>query len=502
MVPGEVKQLLIYVMLTLVVCTTRAQRYSCTHVEGKTRGETYSLAEPFPFDRSKVYRQPVVLISFENCNFKMEDPVRYYDRLFNEKGYNEGAGPGCVADYFRDQSDGLVNLQFDIYGPVKVDFKAGGHGSRYQGTEILRDACKKLNNSDVTTDFHIYDWDNDNLVNQVVFVAAGPSGNFEAGYIWPNTGGLTCEMPGKIYSRNASVSCELWKDGGMCGSGILIHEFCHTLGLPDIYPLSPATSFSAVDEWDLMDGGDYTGKGWCPVNLTVMEKMYLGWKQPKELTAATTITGMKPVSQGGDTYLIRNSGNDDEYYLLENRQQEGWDYGCPGNGLLIYHVDYEKKAWGNNQVNVNNNHFHFNLFPADGKSYRDWDPANNGEDPDKYTMDGGLRCRYLSTSSYPFIDPVTQVMNNILSDGSSPASTVFTKNTEGKYFMSKAITNIRRDSDGTISFDFMKEETAIKGVQSTDDDAGSWYDLQGRRLSGKPTRKGVYVHDFRKIVVK
>ena len=127
-------------MLCLAVCTARAQRYACTHFEGKTRGENYALAEPFPFEKDKVYRQPVVLISFEDCDFKMEDPAHYYDRVFNEKGYNEGAGPGCVADYFRDQSGGLVNLQFDIYGPIKVDFKAGGHGSRFSGSEIVRDA--------------------------------------------------------------------------------------------------------------------------------------------------------------------------------------------------------------------------------------------------------------------------------------------------------------------------------------------------------------------------
>ena len=73
-----------------------------------------------------------------------------------------------------------------------------------------------------------------------------------------------------------------------------------------------------------------------------MEKMYLRWDQPEELTSSTTITDMKPVSAGGKTYIIRNSGNPDEFYLLENRQQDGWDYACPGNGLLIYHVDYLK----------------------------------------------------------------------------------------------------------------------------------------------------------------
>jgi alpha-amylase len=29
-----------------------------------------------------------------------------------------------------------------------------------------------------------------------------------------------------------------------------------------------------------------------------------------------------------------------------------------------------------------------------------------------------------------------------------------------------------------------------------------WYDLQGRRLSGKPTTKGVYIHGGKKLVVR
>jgi hypothetical protein len=63
---------------------------------------------------------PVVLFSFNDLDFSMDNPAAYYDRLFNEKGFNEGMGPGCVADYFRDQSAGRLNLVFDIYGPVKI----------------------------------------------------------------------------------------------------------------------------------------------------------------------------------------------------------------------------------------------------------------------------------------------------------------------------------------------------------------------------------------------
>jgi hypothetical protein len=128
-----------------------------------------------------------------------------------------------------------------------------------------------------------------------------------------------------------------------------------------------------------MDGGNFTNKGWCPPNLSAMEKMYLGWSSPIELTEATSIRDMRPISDGGETYIIRSSGNSDEFYLLENRKQEGWDYGCPGNGLLIFHVDYDKDKWCNGKVNVADNHYLYDMFHADRKGYRDWNPKTKAQ---------------------------------------------------------------------------------------------------------------------------
>ena len=484
-------------LLSLVVLTIQAQRIGCVHSgDGRgTRAELYALPDPMDFDPQITYRQPVVLVSFKDQDFSMDDPKGYYDRLFNEKGFNGGHGSGCVADYFRDQSGGRLNLQFDIYGPVKVDKDADGHGAFHYGTEILMDAIKQLYETE-TTDFHIYDWNGNGEVNQVLFVAAGFDGQQNPGYIYPNTGHVASKLPGDIYSFFASVTCELWKDGSLYGIATIAHEFCHCLGLPDIYPMSPAIPFSAVDEWDLMDGGNYTNKGWCPPNLSAMEKMYLKWDQPEELTGPTHITGMKPVSAGGKTYIIRNSGNPDEYYLLENRHQDGWDYGCPGNGLLIFHVDYLKAAWGNNSVNTDDRHFRYDLFHADGKSYEDWDPSNKGKDPDKYTMPDNMRSRYFSTSPYPFTDPVSLVVNQMLTDESSPASTVYNENVEGKLFMSKSLTNIQMASDGTISFDFMMDPSSVAPIRYSspcEDVPVAYYDHSGRCLPSVPSRPGLYI---------
>ena len=75
------------------------------------------------WDADKTYHQLVILVSFRDTNFSLDNPMEYYDKLFNEPGFNEEKrnAKGCLADYFRDQSAGMFNLKFDVYGPVLVD---------------------------------------------------------------------------------------------------------------------------------------------------------------------------------------------------------------------------------------------------------------------------------------------------------------------------------------------------------------------------------------------
>ena len=489
-------------MLLVAVAASAQRRLPCVRNiptdKAKTRG---GLSYPVQdWDPQTVYRQAVVLITFADCDFSMEDPAAYYQRLFNENGYNEGYGLGSVADYFRDQSGGLFNLQFDIYGPIKVSISAKGSYRNY-GFNAMEEALAALDTL-TTQDFSVYDWNGDGVVEQMLFVAAGLCGNQASGYIWPNTDYTTLNAPGKKEMVNTCITCELWRDKTLCGIGTICHEFAHSLGLPDIYPTSGSSYFSVVDEWDLMDGGNYTNKGWCPPNLSTLEKMLLGWGEPTELTAATSITGMKPVSEGGETYIIRNSGHNDEFYILENRRRTNWDKGIPGEGLAIFHVDYDRDLWSSNDVNTSDSHLRYDLFHADGKDYKTWDPANNGRDPNKYVdPENWMYNKYLSTSVYPYTDPETQLINDVLNDESSPASTIFNMNAEGKLFMSKAITNIRIAADGTISFDFMGGTSGIDAIKVMDDNPAVWYDLQGRRLEGKPTRKGIYINNRKKVAL-
>jgi hypothetical protein len=51
-----------------------------------------------------------------------------------------------------------------------------------------------------------------------------------------------------------------------------------------------------------------------------------------------------------------------------------------------------------------------------------------------------------------------------------------------------------------------EETTGIRSIDNGQltigDKAGEWFTLDGRKLDGKPTAKGIYVNNGRKVVIK
>ncbi len=416
------------------------------------------------WDSTRVFRQAVILVSFSDTDFSMENPRETYDSMFNCPGFNKRQGPGCVAEYFRVQSGGLFNMKFDVYGPIKVNRKAQPYSkptssTHNYGREGFIEATNKVIDS-LQVDFSPYDWDNNGSVNQVIYITAGLSGNQSSeacyGYLWPNTSTFsTITTNGKRIS-SYTASAELWANGTSCGIGTILHEFTHSLGLPDIYPTIDEAGYSVVDEWDLMDGGNFTNYGWCPPNYTPTEKMLLGWLTPVELTEPQTIRNLKPVAKGGEVYRIKHSNN--EWLLLENRQQEGWDSGVPGKGLVIYHVDYNYSSWNSNSVNNDKTKRRFELIHADNMDYDKWyDYLLSWEKPKNYANSDRMNSNFLSTSPYPWTTDSTDVVNDSLTNNSVPPAKMNNANSEGSTMLSKFISSIIQNADGTVTFDFMAD---------------------------------------------
>lgn len=460
------------------------------------------------WDPERIYRQMVILVEFVDSVFSIEDPKTFYNDILNTSGYNEGYGPGCAADYFRSQSNGMLNLQFDVFGPFKVSQKAQPYehpteSTKNYGRNSLVEATKKMLKENPDLDYSVYDWNGDGNVNQVIFVCASFGGNVGNsnfyGFLWPNTSSFsTITTPDGMKISNYSASAERWPTNTYrsCAIGTICHEFSHNLGLPDIYPTSSSAGYSVCDEWSLMDGGNFTNYGWCPPNYTALEKMLLGWFTPVELIEdSLTIEGMKPVEEGGDAYLIRHSDN--EWLMLENRQLRGWDAGAPGKGLVIYHVDYNASIWTNNTVNNVPAKRRFELVHADNMDYDTWENYLDKNNLSAYANKQKMNRRFLSTSAYPWIVDSLGIANDSLTENSVPAPVMNNPNKAGESLLNKPITNIKMTDEGLISFDFMGgAPVVVDGITTLHPSRFTLhhqlFDLNGRRLASEP-QKGVYI---------
>ncbi len=453
------------------------------------------------WDASRAYKQLVILVSFVDEDFHRDDIKNIYERMFNESGYNEGFGPGSVADYFHDQSHGLLNLSFDVYGPYAVSQKSQPYDEpnsfiRNYGRESFAEATNKLIEENPEMDFSPYDWNGDGYVNQVIYVYAGVSGNLGSktyGHIWPNSSSFTTiTTPDGLKISNYSASGETLPTSTQrsAGIGTICHEFTHSLGLPDIYPVSTGWTYTAVDEWDLMDGGNFTNYGWCPPNYSPLEKMLLGWLSPIELTEGASITELKPVADGGEVYMLKHI--DDEYLLLENRQWSGWDAGLPGKGLVIYHVDYIPWRWAGNCVNGEENKLHYSLVHADNLDYNDWTAVIANLGYSTYRNSQRMNKYHLSSSPYPWSTDSTTFVNHELTDTSVPAAVMYNENAIGSTLLEKPITNIMMSEDGLVSFNVLGAVGINHQTSNFKLQTSTLYDLSGRRVE-TPVHGNIYI---------
>jgi M6 family metalloprotease-like protein len=455
----------------------------------------------------------IILVNFKDTKFQTSDAETQalYNNVANTQGYSDDNGfSGSVADYFKDQSRGVFNLTFDVVGPVTVSKNAAYYGENDAQTkqdkrpaemviEAVNLAKSKVNN------WQQYDWDNDGEVDQVMIIYAGEgeaSGGAEA-TIWPHEYSLASakyygEGTGPVtVDNNLKVNTYAVANEGMVeqslfgesftymGIGTICHEFSHCLGLMDMYDTAYGGNFG-MDAWSLMDQGSYNNNGFTPANYTSFEKQQIGWITPKELTTATTVTALQALADADDFYRITNKGNENEYYLLENRQQKGWDQYVPSSGLLVLHVDYDDEIWAWNLANTNNSdasegvlndHQRCTIFHADGKEksaelyakLSDLVTAyENEQDDDKadaiyeeYEKVSGELDKDLQNDVFP-------IGSTELSNTTTPRAFTYNANSDGRKLMNIKISEITQNADGTIAFNFAPDNSGTEEGDNTE----------------------------------
>ena len=455
----------------------------------------------------------VVLVDFKNKKFADGHDLEYYKNVINGKDFSdeEEGYVGSVRDYFLAQSNGQFELDFDVVGPVTMSKNSGYYGNdgAYQKDEkvyeMIKEACDGIQDKVNLKD---YDWDGDGEADQVFFLYAGlgQASGGSPGTIWPHESelrywpcGVLSYPTGKINTYACANELQPETQGSSryisAGIGTICHEFSHCLGFADMYDTTGGGGYG-MSVFDVMDQGSYNGNGFVPCNYTAFERIYAGWVEAIELESPATVKDMKSVSDYGRPFIMYNYKNTNEYFLLENRQNTGWDKGLYGsNGLLIVHVNYVPSRWANNSVNASNEKIQCcTVVNADGS-----------RENTQYSLQGDL---------YPYeVKGVT--MNDEFTDESEPAAKLYTKNSDNSYALGIPITQIKR-SKGSVSFlvcggepsnvidnTFNGVVDGINGVTVANKTVDNRiYSIDGRYLGTDASAlgKGIYVVGGKKIV--
>lgn len=320
----------------------------------------------------------VILVEYTDNSFTITNPKDAFHNLLNEENYSDNNATGSARDYFIESSKSQFQPEFDVYGPVKLAHPMSYYGGNdYSGSdkapeEMAIEACQLL---DDEIDFTEYDRDNDGQIDNVyIFYAGyGEANGGSANTVWPHSwdiyegAGKTIVLDG-VRLNHYACSNELNPDDRIDGIGTFCHEFSHVLGLPDLYSTQYTNSFTP-GSWSLMDQGSYNNDSRTPPYLSIYERYALGWITPKEIGDPEDIQ-LENISKNKG-YIIKTD-KENEYYLLENRQQTSWDAYIPGHGMLIWHIDYNQYVWNMNIVNNTPSHQYVDIVEADGtQSERD-----------------------------------------------------------------------------------------------------------------------------------
>lgn len=338
----------------------------------------------------------VILVEFSDLSFKVNDPATAFHRLLNESGYSENGATGSARDYYYDNSHGMFEPVFDVFGPVTLPKKKAYYGENdnmgndKHPEEAVAEGCKAL---DSQVDFSDYDLDGDGKVDLVFMYYAG-KGEADGGgstCIWPHqwelsSGGILLNLDG-VQVDSYACSNEIDMSGKLIGIGTACHEFAHAMGVPDFYDTDYEDNGQAAGlfSFSLMDGGAYLNDGHTPPYFNTLERIMLGWVDESSVRRFTKSGPIVLPGIDENVAYMTPTDTEGEYFMYECRNSDGWDKYLSARGMLVYHIDKSSREvrigdsyiranilWDKwrlyNAINVNGTHPCFYIIPSSDQS--------------------------------------------------------------------------------------------------------------------------------------
>jgi M6 family metalloprotease-like protein len=256
-----------------------------------------------------------------------------------------------VNQYYQEVSYGAVKLQVDVYGWYTLPYPEAYYGKDCLGIDdadcsgsdgswhIAQDAM-----SQAQRDFNVNNYDYFSFVHS----GDGEESSGVKNDVWSVTylGGVWIQTTSKSITK-FSIIPEL-EAGGAVPIGVYAHEFGHQLGLPDMY--NTQTGRTIMGPWTLMDAGLWNGNppgsspahfdSWCKTQLGFISGSTLAIANSGQSTSYTIDPSEVPSTNIHAVEVpVSPTLPPSQYYLVEVRDQIGFDQALPSTGVLILYVD-------------------------------------------------------------------------------------------------------------------------------------------------------------------
>jgi immune inhibitor A len=402
-----------------------------------------------------------ILASFDNQSGSYQQPAwatlvtsnigDYYDKasygnvtMMPAQENDIALGNGAAAD---NGVIGWINISPQLRAletSLNLIDKTGNHPNTGQNISQYNRLIAKaaMQAADPYIDYSLYDADANGYVTAdelaVVVIVAGYERSYTSaspsvwGHSWgifPPFDGPYPILDGKLLGAAKAGVGSLARTGGyaefgerhgtlsgyhQATMGIMIHELCHEVfGCADLYDVN-YTSIGGqtnygIGGWSVMAYGSWAAKpgesaGATPVLPDAWTKWQMGWITPVPQRDRVLLTGagLELATSGNSVYKVSTNGAATEYFLIENRQNQGYDQGLQSlisgfnGGLAIWHID-DSITCLDNQCNSLSAHPHPRVYMEAGN--RTWITGPVANQNDLFYANGGWRTTLDGVSS-------------------------------------------------------------------------------------------------------
>ncbi|NLO18367.1 MAG: M6 family metalloprotease domain-containing protein [Ignavibacteria bacterium] len=287
------------------------------------------------------------------------DDISIYEKMFNDeelasvKTFYRAASYNTmeVETHFCPEAEGnVVSVQlmqekgyYMPYHSVSNPIGFPNDNDRRMREKEMLDYVISVASEEYTGDVD-FDSDNDNTIDNIVFMIQGPA-HPNTGVLWPHRSwysGTRTFKGKKVLDYNVMLS-NMAKSPTE-GVGTLCHEFFHSLGAPDLYHYS-YDGYELTGKWDLMELTATPPQFMC----NLLKYQYTDWvKELPEITQEGEYSLNLASHPTNNIYKVKIPGASSEFLTLEYRKKEGmFDISIPGSGLLVYRINDKQWKVGN-----------------------------------------------------------------------------------------------------------------------------------------------------------